>query len=89
MDVLTDLREKETITTGEGLTAAKFIAEKYIGVLGNVIRIKKEVPAAAAGGDSFRRAKPSNTELLEEVMQILLDFEHELNSIEAKLLEEH
>lgn len=84
---LTELRDKPTVTTGEAILVSEMLANKYLMVLTNILRIKAEVPANEEQG--FRRAGTTNTALLQELQTILQDFSQEVAAIKSRLVNEH
>ncbi len=84
---LNELHNKMSVTTGEAILASEMLAQKYIVVLTNILRIKKELPVDEEQG--FRRVNNSNTELLEELQTILQDFLQEVSAVKQNLTNEH
>ena len=78
MDIIEQLVQKESITSGEAVLAIISLCRKYNCVLDNVIRIKRQ---HEEGDDKFRRSSPSTTELLVTLQGIL----HELHDESSKI----
>ena len=86
MTSLDELRNKDAITTGEGLEVSFRLCEKYLNVLNNILRIKQQMPEDGGG---FTRVTQGNTPLLEALRDTLVELETSLKQIEIALTEKN